>query len=43
MDEKSKGLLLVLILLSVLSIGFTFWQTVVQQHFQMSEDVPVKE
>ncbi|MDP2630721.1 MAG: hypothetical protein Q8P56_04905 [Candidatus Uhrbacteria bacterium] len=43
MDKKSKILLIVLILLTVLSIGYTFWKTVIQQDFEVSEEVPVKE
>lgn len=43
MDNKSKILLIVLIVLTVISVGYTFWKTVVQQDFIVSEDVPVKE
>lgn len=43
MDKKSKILLLLLIALTIISIGYTFWKTVVQQDFIVSEDVPVKE
>lgn len=43
MDKKSKVLLAFLILLTAVSLGFTFWQTVIQQDFEMSEEVPVKE
>lgn len=43
MDKKSKILLIVLVALTVISIGYTFWKTVVWQDFEVSEEVPVKE
>ena len=43
MDKKSKILMWTLVLLTVASIGYTFWKTVIQQDFVVSEDVPVKE
>jgi len=33
-SAKSKILLIVLIVLTVISIGYTFWKTVVQQDFE---------
>lgn len=42
-DKKSKILMWTLVLLTVVSIGYTFWKTVVQQDFVVSEEVPMKE
>lgn len=43
MDKKSKILLVVLIALTVVSVGYTFWKTIIQQDFEIRTDVPVKE
>jgi len=42
MDKKSKILLTVLIILTIMSIGYTFWKTVIQQDFEVRTDIPVK-
>ena len=43
MDKKSKILLAVLITLTIASVGYTFWKTVVMQDFEIREDIPAKE
>jgi len=43
MDRKSKILLIVLIVLAGTSLGLTFWKTVVEQDFEISTDLPVRE
>lgn len=43
MDKSSKILLLFLALLTVLTIGATFWKTVVEQDYIVSEEEPVEE
>ncbi|MDO8593599.1 MAG: hypothetical protein Q7R59_01715 [bacterium] len=43
MDKKSKILLTALVALTVMSIGYTFWKTVVQQNFEIRTDIPVRE
>lgn len=42
MDKKSKILVWVLVLLTVASVGYTFWKTVIQQDFEIREDIPLK-
>ncbi len=43
MDKKSKILIAILITALVISIGYTFWKTVVQGDFEVRTDIPVKE
>jgi len=42
-SAKSKILLIVLIILTVISIGYTFWKTVIKQDFEIRTDIPVRE
>jgi Tfp pilus assembly protein PilO len=43
MDKKSKILLIVLIALTAVSIGYTFYKTVIQQDFEIVNTEPVTE
>jgi len=42
-SAKSKILLIVLILLTVISVGYTFYKTVVQQDFEIVNTEPITE
>lgn len=42
-SARSKILLRVLVILTVVSIGYTFWKTVVKQDFEIRTDASVKE
>jgi hypothetical protein len=42
MDKKSKALIWVLVLLTVASVGYTFYKTVIQQNFEIRTDIPLK-
>ena len=41
MDKKSKILLIVLALVTIFSIGFTFYKTVIRQDFEVVESTEV--
>jgi len=43
MDKKSKILLWVLILATIVSVGYTFYKTVVVGDFEVRSDIPYKE
>lgn len=42
MDKKSKILVWVLVALTVASIGYAFYKTVIQQNFEIRTDIPLK-
>jgi len=43
MDKKSKILLWIIIILTVVSVGYTFYKTVILQDFEVIESIPPKE
>ena len=40
MDKKSQALLILLVVLSVLSVGYTFYKTVIKQDFEVVNTEP---
>lgn len=43
MDKKSKILLIILVIITIASIGYTFYKTVIEQDFEVVNTEPLEE